>query len=420
LWRSCGRRTPSHEADAGVRCWIMNDTGSLECDKKQALQRFVIANRDLETLEALAKRFNIFEALGVVRAERNHSKFMGFLLNPRGSHGLGDRFLKRFLQTALEYPPKVDPLTPIEIDLLDLSEAEILFEHDNIDVLIRDAQNRINVIVENKVGSAQHSDQLATYYRLEIKRYPERRVFGIYLTVDGDDPENDHYAAISHSGIWGLVNEVFMIPGLHIDKEVQFALKQYSDVLGRHFMADEQIKTLCERIYKQHKQAIDLVVSHRPNPRAVICETLRELVEANVNLILDDCSNAYFRFIPKALDLPYFNCASGWTSSNRLFLFEFQIRDKSVLLIIQMGPGDLEKRKQIHDFALANKKVFQVEKKFYESWQSLFRKPIVEGLDGGIDQEQLIQLIKSKWKEFVESDLPAIEQAFLTHKWSKS
>jgi len=394
----------------------MNNTGSVESDE-QALQRFVIANHDLETVEALARRFNIFEALGVVRAERNHSNFLGFLLNPRESHGLGDRFLKRFLQASLDYPPKVQPITPIEIDLLDLSEAEILFEHDNIDLLIRDDQNDISVIVENKVDSTQHSDQLAKYYRRESSLYPRRRVFGVYLTIDGDQPESDHYASISHSAIRELLEELSRTPGLHIDSEVEFAVKQYTDVLGRHFMADQQIKTLCEKLYKQHKQAIDLIVSHLPKPKAIVSARLLELVEAESKLILDDCSKAYIRFIPKVLDIPYFNCGKEWTSSKRVFLFEFQIRDTSVLLVIQMGPGDPVRRKYIHDFVLANKEVFQVEKKFSELWENLFRKSIIGKLDSGIDQEELIKIIESKWQEFLENDLPRIEKAFQAHEW---
>ncbi len=253
----------------------MNDAPPVMQDQRQALERFVVANRDLAELESLAKRFNIFEALGAVRAERNHSKFLGFLLNSRESHGLGDRFLKRFLQDALEYPPKVDPLTPIEIDLLDLSEAEILFEHDNIDVLIRDAQNHISVIVENKIDSTQHSDQLARYYGRESRRYPGWRVFGIYLTIDGDEPENEHYASISHSAIPRLLAEVSQAPDRHLSSEVQFALKQYAEVLGRHFMADEQIRTLCEKLYRQHKQAIDLIVAYMPKPKEIVREKVK-------------------------------------------------------------------------------------------------------------------------------------------------
>jgi len=394
----------------------MNDTPPTMQDQRQVLERFVVANLYLAELESLAKRFNIFEALGIVRAERNRSRFLGFLLNPRESHGLGDRFLKRFLQTALKYPPKVHPLTPIEIDLLDLSEAEILFEHDNIDILIRDAESQISVIVENKVDSTQHSDQLARYHRLESNRYPERNVFGIYLTVEGDQPDNDHYAAISHSGVRTLVNEVFKIPGLHIEQQVDFALKQYSDVLGRHFMADETIKTLCEKIYKQHKQAIDLIVRYRPDPRAAVRERLEKLVKDNSALILDDCTKVLVRFIPKSLDLPYFKCASGWTSSNRVLLFEFVV-DKSVFFFAEMGPGDADRRGHIRDFALANENTFRVGKELTGGWQYLLKKEIVESLDDDLDQEELIQLVELKWRDFLENDLPRIEQAFLAHQW---
>jgi hypothetical protein len=82
-----------------------------------------------------------------------------------------------------------------------------------------------------------------------------------------------------------------------------------------------------------------------------------------------------------------------------------------------MGPGDPERRKYIHDFVLANKEVFQIEKKFSELWESLFRKVIVGKLDSGIDQEELIKLIESKWQEFLEDDLPRIEKAFQAHQW---
>lgn len=330
--------------------------------------------------------------------------------------------MKRFLQRALEIQPAVAPLTPIDVDLLDLSQAEVRIEHDGIDVVIRDSQNHISVIIENKIDTTQHSDQLARYYQLESKHYPKRTVFGIYLTLDGEPPENDHYVPVSHSEIRTLLTTVRAAPDLRIEQEVQFALRQYTDVLGRHFMADEQIKTLCEKLYRQHKQAIDLIISHLPNPRAVIRERLKELVEGSSSaLILDDCSNAYIRFIPKALDdLQYFNDGLGWTSTKRFLLFEFQITQRSVVLIIQMGPGDTEKRKHIHQFALTDKETFQVEKQFYPKFQTLYKKLFVEGLDGGIDQEELIQAIESKWQEFIENDLPRIEQKFLAHQWPEN
>ena len=45
--------------------------------------------------------FNVFNVLGLSSNEtRTHSAFLAELLNPYGSHGMGDLFLKKFLLYA--------------------------------------------------------------------------------------------------------------------------------------------------------------------------------------------------------------------------------------------------------------------------------------------------------------------------------
>lgn len=387
-------------------------------DQQNALQRFVVSNTELGELEALANRFNIFEALGVVRTERRHSCFLGFLLDPTGSHGLGDRLLKLLLQNALQSQPDIAPITPIDVDLFDLSKAEVRLEYEGIDILVCDEQNRVCLIIENKVDSTQHSDQLERYYRTARGFYPTSSVFGIYLTIDGEPSDHDHYAVLSHADIRRMVDAVSAIPNLHFEQEVRFAIRQYSDVLGRHFMADEKITELCRKIYRQHKQAIDLIIQNLPDARGAIRERLIKLIQAREGqLILDDCTKGLVRFISKALDNPSFHCGRDWTTSKRVFLFEFQISQERVQLIIQMGPGNPRMRKRIHEFAVANPKVFRAEKKLYEQWQTLFKKPIVETIDAAIDHDELLRTVELKWEEFLEKDLPRIEKAFAGQSW---
>ena len=57
------------------------DTSGSDQDLK-ALEDFVVGNEDLERLEALLDRFNVFEAIGVIRQELRHSNFLAFLLDP--------------------------------------------------------------------------------------------------------------------------------------------------------------------------------------------------------------------------------------------------------------------------------------------------------------------------------------------------
>lgn len=43
---------------------------------------------------------NIFEVLEIHRFERAHSALLAWLLDPRGSHGVGNQFLRSFLEAA--------------------------------------------------------------------------------------------------------------------------------------------------------------------------------------------------------------------------------------------------------------------------------------------------------------------------------
>ena len=83
---------------ARVRCMT-------EINLRESLEDFLIDNRELEALEQRLRGFNIFEAIGHVKAEERHSDFLAFLLDPLAPHGLGDDFITRFLQKALKSLP---------------------------------------------------------------------------------------------------------------------------------------------------------------------------------------------------------------------------------------------------------------------------------------------------------------------------
>ncbi len=107
---------------------------------RQTLEALVVDNADLERLEALLDKFNIFEALGAVRQELRHSDFLAFLLNPQQPHGLSDTFAKRLLQRALTaFALGGAPVSPIDLDVWSLNGMLVLREWENIDILLLDA-----------------------------------------------------------------------------------------------------------------------------------------------------------------------------------------------------------------------------------------------------------------------------------------
>jgi hypothetical protein len=78
------------------------DTNKLEQLLKE-ISKIVLKDKiQKEEKRKRGEYFNIFSVIGVQRKEvRLHSAFIAELLNPQGSHGLGDRFLVAFLENTL-------------------------------------------------------------------------------------------------------------------------------------------------------------------------------------------------------------------------------------------------------------------------------------------------------------------------------
>ncbi len=63
----------------------------------EALKALQADASELQHLESLANRFNVFEVIGFVNQDLMHSNFLASLLDPRQNHGLGDAFLEEDL-----------------------------------------------------------------------------------------------------------------------------------------------------------------------------------------------------------------------------------------------------------------------------------------------------------------------------------
>ena len=76
-------------------------------------------------------------------------------------------------------------LTKIRLSSVDLSKAEVKREWNNIDILASDPANRIVLLIENKISTGEHSDQLSRYYFLVESAFPGCRIVAVFLTPEG-------------------------------------------------------------------------------------------------------------------------------------------------------------------------------------------------------------------------------------------
>ena len=136
-----------------------------------------------EEREANGDFFNIFSILGMEHYEVNtHSAFLAELLNPKGSHGKKDTYLRLFVDTM--------PLQGIDKAALDTSDAKVLTEEPTeegrLDIMIGFPASKYIIIIENKIYAGDQEKQLERYRRHAEKAY--RGFTLLYLTLDGHEP----------------------------------------------------------------------------------------------------------------------------------------------------------------------------------------------------------------------------------------
>lgn len=120
-------------------------------------------------------KFNVFSILHVEYKETRHSAFLTELLNPRGSHKMGDAFLRLFYKKL--GLSDVDDFSKIVVS------REFVTRTGIIDIYIKADKPENSIIIENKIYARDQDGQLARYHTFD----PSAKL--VYLTLDG------HYAS---------------------------------------------------------------------------------------------------------------------------------------------------------------------------------------------------------------------------------
>jgi PD-(D/E)XK nuclease superfamily len=387
-------------------------SATAEADRK-ALEALVVDNPDLEHLEELLDQFNIFEAIGAVRQELRHSDFLAFLLNPQQSHGLGDVVVKRLLQRVLVSVQDVAlPVTTIDFDVWSLDGMIVYREWQSIDVLLLDESHKLAVIIENKIDTSEHSDQLNRYYRSVQHRYPDWSIVGLYLTPAGNAPSDNRYVAVSYGLVCELVDHLAKSRASTLGTDVQTLMLHYAQMLRRHIVSESSIADLCRRIYQKHKAALDLIYEHRPDQQAAIQELLGKLVKSTLGLILDRYAKSAVNFSIEDWEVSVLKATSGqWTSSARGLMFEFTSDPNRLRLRLIIGPADPAVRQRILDTALAQPATFKAEKTLYSKFNTIYSRTFLTAKDYEGTHEEMDAKIRQQWTKFLKDDLPAIKAA---------
>jgi hypothetical protein len=389
-------------------------------DDHEMLESFVAENPELERLEDLLADFNIFEVLDLQWHEIRHSNFLRWLLDPKGSHSLGQYFLKRFL-TRVAVGNKLRGtlgLTPVDADVWNLSDAVVSRERDHIDISIVSETSGFACAIENKLSSGEHSAQLSRYRNAVEHRYPSSVRQFVLLSPGGDPPEEEgeqeYWIPLSYTTVCELVEHCQQVKSGSLGEEVRIFMDHYVKMLRRFVLEDSEIQRLARQIYDKHRQAIDLIYEYKPDVSARVKTTLEELISADERLRLDHSTKGLIRFCPKAWDqCPSLMKGQGWTPSNRLMLFEFANSEDRLTLLLVLGPGDASAREAVFQFAKAETKLFKSFRgQLAPRWTRLLRRNMLVRADyEDGDADSILSKIQDKWELFARNDLTDIISA---------
>ena len=276
---------------------------------KQALLQLLMSD-DLAELQTKSNNeFNIFKVLKLQNNEIKHSNFLGWLLTPFESHHLMDNFLKELLKIALRNDTSL-----VNILLKDLTDAKITLEKmtndgRRMDIFIDCPRNKLVCVIENKVWSGEGCNQLEDYkkYVLNHDKYKDYKYkYFLFLTPHKYSPCEDYkgYIRINYGDILKAINNLTKQCGYLFDEDIKIFINHYKKMIERNIMGetDKEIIDLCRKIYRENKDAIDLIIENSDDRAEIFelfVEVLKERSDIDKNIIVDGHT---VKFLPKGIN----------------------------------------------------------------------------------------------------------------------
>lgn len=245
----------------------------------------MIANKialdvNFSKLDEILNKFNIFEATGMRKQEIKHTKFLGYLLNPNESHGLGTKFLLEFLRNAFSKTANQ------EFDLLSLhlSLAEISTEFglNNIDENQKSKKSAIDIhieiptyknekiiiAIENKLKARQADGQLNKYRTSLINSHGDKNVYCFFLTLFAEEAIADNWLEITFGDTVAPILDNMLKNNTETISDYLIAILQdYLDLITEDEEPDPIIEDLARRISSDYIDHIQYGLENDTNAK---------------------------------------------------------------------------------------------------------------------------------------------------------
>lgn len=187
-----------------------------------------------KTFETTGQAFSIFHACDIVRNEVVlHTRFIGYLLNPKAGHMQKDKFLKLFFDT-LEIKESTEGFQ-VEIEKPIGRVNQETIEGGRIDIFISNPSKKLAFAIEVKIWAEEQENQLGRYFDYIQKTTNNANDNSVlFLTLFGEESKCekmiDKYKKVSFAD--NIVNWIESCKLACIDQPIiRETLTQYSNAI---------------------------------------------------------------------------------------------------------------------------------------------------------------------------------------------
>lgn len=328
----------------------------------EQLASLILSDRFRE-ISAELDQFCPFDAMRISHSEIRHSNFLSYMLDPFAPHGLGDAPLKTFLDSLMA--TSGDHSLRLQLDLQGTERVEILREFRGIDLVIHlpELADGVTIIIEIKVDSKEHGNQLARYEATALAEWPNGESRFFLLSPTGMEASRDFWVPVSFPEAFDGFLAIAENTELGHPNSRQM-LRSYVAMLRREFVPNENLERVAREIWKRHSGALDYLASQKPSPMRDVSSLLQ--AETSLNEMLTriseqsgltvratSSSNTFLRLYVSEWDELEGMKSSLHTQCGHILMCEIELYGERVHIRIQMMPGDAEARLRIFE-AIAN------------------------------------------------------------------
>ena len=310
------------------------------------------------------------------------------------------------------YPDDTDVF---DLLLMDCHDFTIQREWHNIDILAVSHAARFVLVIENKIDSGEHDNQLDRYRKTVNDAYPQYKKMFIFLSPDGmESSDPDNWCPMGYQDILNILVNAKRKVKLPADAEL--LIQNYLDIIRRDIVGDEELSRICAEIYAKHQKALDLIYENRPDRASDLSAILKSwatemTAKGEMEIVPEKCVKTCTRFKTETMSklLPDAEKPlSGWGTNNHYF-YEIKNNDGKEFFIQLVFsakdiPDDLrEMCERINRFYPTRLK------KVDWQWRTVFSTRHSK-IEDELSEEKIFDQLNKKWEEICQFEKKLLSQ----------